>query len=764
MAILTLKDIGKIYVSKNNVAVGIRGVNLSFERGEFVAITGKSGSGKSTLLNVISGIDTYEEGELLIEGESTSHYTQEDFETYREKYISFIFQDYNIMESCTVLQNVELALLHIKDPKERKKQALALLDRVGMTSHLHHKASKLSGGQKQRTVIARALAKNSPIILADEPTGNLDSTTSQEIMALLKEVSQDKLLIVVTHNFEEVEAYATRHIRIFDGAIEFDHQLKAFERVDTPINNDQPNISKTQTTLKNSFLLGKIMVTSRPKLSIFMALFLIIGLLALYFVVALMYEPLTSGFEKSYMFTPTNGRVVLTNKNGKALTDEKLAELARNTKATDYLHYDKLLDEYYMLANPYNLYDDHQSITVVNPIEIEYTYLEIAKVGKKIKGRYPEKKTEVFLYLPISVKSYFELENLYKIGSKIALSGVSNYEIVGYKFFYDNNKVAKAVLTKEGFEELNAAQYLLSNSDVQLSFDVEMIDQNGKTANFTYQNIKPTNSLEDDKIYVSDKAYNEALTNLGSSLGQINLNLTANYYERSYYNYQGIDDIYYASQTFDQTNLEESLNSNENVVDGSTIYISTTSFAKIATEILQNSYHQASLFYKNNSEAKKAIKELNELGYIAVLSNTTYARGLDEMIVYTILSIIVLIMFALLIIFLAFFINLCTSRTLIAFKDDIAIMRSMGIRGKEIRLAMYARMFLCLIPAYVVLFILALVIYLNPVTNHYFTFLYPWHYLLIILGMLLMTFRITQKQTKKLYKMSVKEQLKGDNL
>ena len=132
MALLTLKDIGKIYVSEGNVAVGIRGVNLSFDRGEFVAITGKSGSGKSTLLNVISGMDSYEEGELYIEGQTTSHYLQPEWEEYRQKYISFIFQDYNIIESFTVLQNVELALMHIEDKKARRERAMELIRRVGL--------------------------------------------------------------------------------------------------------------------------------------------------------------------------------------------------------------------------------------------------------------------------------------------------------------------------------------------------------------------------------------------------------------------------------------------------------------------------------------------------------------------------------------------------------------------------------------------------------------------------------------------------------
>jgi ABC-type lipoprotein export system ATPase subunit len=220
MALLTLKDIGKIYVSEGNVAVGIRGVDLSFDRGEFVAVTGKSGSGKSTLLNVISGMDSYEEGEMYIEGQTTSHYLQPEWEEYRQKYISFIFQDYNIIESFTVLQNVELALMHIEDKKARRQRALELINRVGLTSHIKQKGSKLSGGQKQRTVIARALAKDSPIILADEPTGNLDPQNAMEIMKLLEEINRrGTTVIVVTHSRELVNMMKKRVITMDKGIV-----------------------------------------------------------------------------------------------------------------------------------------------------------------------------------------------------------------------------------------------------------------------------------------------------------------------------------------------------------------------------------------------------------------------------------------------------------------------------------------------------------------------------------------------------------------
>ena len=348
MALLTLKDIGKIYVSEGNVAVGIRGVNLSFDRGEFVAITGKSGSGKSTLLNVISGMDSYEEGELYIEGQTTSHYLQPEWEEYRQKYISFIFQDYNIIESFTVLQNVELALMHIEDKKARRERAMELIRRVGLASHVKQKGSKLSGGQKQRTVIARALAKDSPIILADEPTGNLDSTTSKEIIELLREVSKDKLLIVVTHNFDQVEDYATRHIRIFDGAVESDHVIHntaIHEKTDALRKAEKKDKRKEiKRQVKNGFTLGRTIFTAKPKLSVFLCFLMLIGTMGIFLVTALCGEA-GELFEPNYMFNHIDGRLIVTRQNGEVFTEDELQALVKEYGADDYLHYDKLLDE-----------------------------------------------------------------------------------------------------------------------------------------------------------------------------------------------------------------------------------------------------------------------------------------------------------------------------------------------------------------------------------------------------------------------------------
>lgn len=227
MALIKLENVSKFYKSGEGVSVGMQKVSLSFNAGEFVAVTGESGSGKSTLLNVISGLDTYEDGELYINGEETSHFTIKNWEAYRAKYIGFIFQSYNIIDSYTVYQNVMLALEIQNYPKkDRKKRALELIDKVGLTSHKNHKAAKLSGGQKQRAVIARALAKDCPIIACDEPTGNLDSESSKQVIDLLHEISKEKLVIIVTHDFDEVKKYATRKIKIHDGEVVEDKVLQ----------------------------------------------------------------------------------------------------------------------------------------------------------------------------------------------------------------------------------------------------------------------------------------------------------------------------------------------------------------------------------------------------------------------------------------------------------------------------------------------------------------------------------------------------------
>ena len=224
---IRLEQVSKIYSSNGVISTGFDKVSLSFDKGEFIAITGESGSGKSTLLNVISGLDTYEEGEMYILGQPTSGYTTQEIEDYRKSYIGNIFQSFNLINSYTVYQNVELVLLMSGyDQNQIQGRVKEIISRVGLSEYEKTKASKLSGGQKQRVAIARALAKETPIIVADEPTGNLDVKSAEGIIKLLHEISKDKLVIIVTHNYEQVEPYVTRKIQMHDGHVVEDKVLK----------------------------------------------------------------------------------------------------------------------------------------------------------------------------------------------------------------------------------------------------------------------------------------------------------------------------------------------------------------------------------------------------------------------------------------------------------------------------------------------------------------------------------------------------------
>ena len=217
---LELKNIVKDYEAGSTTVRALKGISISFRESEFVAILGQSGCGKTTLLNIIGGLDRYTSGDLIINGKSTKEFTDRDWDTYRNHSIGFVFQSYNLIPHQTVLSNVELALtLSGVSPAERRKRAIEVLEKVGLGDQLDKAPNQMSGGQMQRVAIARALVNDPDILLADEPTGALDSETSVQIMDLLKEISHDKLIIMVTHNPELAERYATRTVRLLDGTV-----------------------------------------------------------------------------------------------------------------------------------------------------------------------------------------------------------------------------------------------------------------------------------------------------------------------------------------------------------------------------------------------------------------------------------------------------------------------------------------------------------------------------------------------------------------
>ena len=248
---LSLRDIVKTYTSGDSEVHALQGVSIDFRESEFVSILGPSGCGKTTMLNIIGGLDRYTSGDLIINGRSTKEYCDADWDTYRNHSIGFVFQSYNLIMHQSVLANVELALtLSGVSREERRARAIDALTQVGLGDQLHKKPNQMSGGQMQRVAIARALVNNPDILLADEPTGALDTQTSVQIMDLLKEVAKDRLVIMVTHNPELAEEYSTRIVRLSDGKVIDDTNPITAEEYNALVEKDAAAVAEMKKNKK----------------------------------------------------------------------------------------------------------------------------------------------------------------------------------------------------------------------------------------------------------------------------------------------------------------------------------------------------------------------------------------------------------------------------------------------------------------------------------------------------------------------------------
>ncbi len=449
MSLIKLEHLTKIYKGKENVAIGIQDINLEFNIGEFVAIIGSSGSGKTTLLNVISGIDSYEEGDLIIDGKSTSDFTMEDFESYRRANVAFIFQNYQLIDSYTVLENVMIELIFKgfkrKDAKVRAKE---ILNKVGMGHRLHNRATKLSGGEKQRVVIARAIASDAQILVCDEPTGNLDSKNSNEIMKLLKEISNNKLVLFVTHDESLIEGNANRIIKIKDGRIESDYRLKEVESISRPLDISSKNKLSTQIYIafKNVF--------RTPKKSLFvMVVFMILSFVLINSVA---YLPTTI----KVVDTKTTEYSTFNNRDDNRIivySDKEVNEQIKN----DYLviEDDYYLDVDYRIAS----YSTDLNVQLKNYSHIKATmdHLEV------VEGKVPETTDEILLILGDSYSNDF-YQACIGTNVKIGIKGVQKYTEKTYKIVgfakYTDEYVEKESYNKSSFNGEESAESELYKS------------------------------------------------------------------------------------------------------------------------------------------------------------------------------------------------------------------------------------------------------------------------------------------------------------
>lgn len=415
-SLIKLENVSKYYKTPTGVSEGMRDVSVEFNVNDFVAITGESGSGKTTLLNVLSGLDSYEDGEMFVNGIETSHYTVKEWESFRALNVGFVFQNYNVIDSYTVYQNILVALeAQGYDESSKKNRALELIERVGLTNHKNQKTSKLSGGQKQRVVIARALAKNAPIILADEPTGNLDEQTGKEIMELFKEISKDKLVILVTHNYEEAKPFVTRKITMSDGTIKEDKVLVKTENAETKVLDAEKDVKND--SFKTSLKIAFRNIFATPKRTIFsVALSMVAILIFLFFYSSLIKENQIS------LGTSNTAEIIL-RENGTAFTLSNYNELKNEFETSDLKIFPDISKIYGVLEDEVMASLDIKSAsTILNTNDLEGR-LPIA-ANEIIIVQYYEKYYEIDDDITIFINVENDLGELKNIGS-------FNFKVVG---------------------------------------------------------------------------------------------------------------------------------------------------------------------------------------------------------------------------------------------------------------------------------------------------------------------------------------------
>ena len=360
---LKVKNIKKIYKTGEFKQEALKGVSIDFREKEFVSILGASGSGKTTLLNIIGGLDRYDSGDLIINNKSTKQFKNKDWDAYRNNCIGFIFQSYNLISHISVQANVEMGLvLSGKSKRYAHKKAKELLTKVGLKDHAHKKPNQLSGGQMQRVAIARALANNPEIILADEPTGALDSKTSVQIMKLIKEIAEDKLVIMVTHNPELAKEYSTRIIELKDGELLSDSN---------PIKKDENNdsefkIKKTKMSFFNALKLSFNNIKTKKGRTFLTAFASSIGIIGIALILALSngFKIQIDKFEKD-----TLSQMPIVIQQQVAMMDDKTGKEVMNQY--------KVTDKSYSKSKKIHAIKDQTSIMHNNKVDLDYIkYLE----------------------------------------------------------------------------------------------------------------------------------------------------------------------------------------------------------------------------------------------------------------------------------------------------------------------------------------------------------------------------------------------------
>lgn len=661
---IKLQNISKYYYSETAVTQALQGINLEFRMGEFVAITGESGSGKSTLLRIISGMDTFDDGELYVDGQPTFQYDEDHWEEYRRTKIGFVFQDYSLIGHYTAKENIVSALLIMGVPeKEAGDKAIHYLERVGLSAQRDQRASKLSSGQKQRLSIARALAKDTDIIVADEPTGNLDSETGAQIVKLLRDLSQDHLVIMVTHNYEQVEKYVTRKVRLHDGSLildvsenmdtdqksdvsentDTDQKLEVSENMDTEqkpeMSENVDNNEKTSAGKKSEsneerlrdHTIGRIFVRMNAvrqpeKIALFMGFFLAAAIVSFLFIGQLLMNAddiYTKEYSATSFARKDDKRISLRRKDQKFMTKKDIDRLTKMKHVVSVDQYDIVNDiNYYFEEGKdyrqeygYNRMSTSDEGWMYDSQNVEYVkkdqYMRSSSCLKKsdlAKGSLPKKIDEVVLYD----------RGKYKVGDTIT-------------FFYTSDVLWSS--TENYIQRKMKVSGLLKNKDKQVYFSPEICTMLQST-------------VTGGKVFY-EYAYNQKLGKyqgqatlwpiVGDIVKKDNELCVSGEYEAAVYRAEdndltllGQSGLLYIDQ-YDKDMKTKDVKQIENVETGEKINGCGANFAEVSQNIYAKYYRtnsrQASVYITSYAKMDHVLKALDKAGYEAV---STLRFGADK--------------------------------------------------------------------------------------------------------------------------------------
>lgn len=715
---LELKNVSKFYYKKGIVSSGISKVSLKFDMGEFIAITGESGSGKSTLLNVISGLDTYEEGEMYVNGEETSHYNEEDYEEYRKKYIGNIFQSFNLVNSYTVYQNVELVLLINGETRRSvKHKVIDILKKVDLYKYRHTKVSKLSGGMKQRVSIARCLAKDTPIIIADEPTGNLDSKNAKSVLKLLYEISKYKLVIVVTHNFEQISEYATRRITMHDGSVIEDMKLKdknEVKEVNTSKFKKTKVISNLRLGIRNTFnIVPKFLLLT------FVYLFVLISIVGVYSAF-LELESANNAYNSFFNETDANKRVIVKKKDNSSFTNEEINRLKSISNVEK------------VITNDYVYYYSMSLIDYEN-IFLDSNFMKLEEFKGKLKyGRMPLNDNEIIVS---GSKENYYIEDMGSelINKEVSINSGSDeikVKIVGVSVFEKYNWMVTSYVSDKIYNYVeNHVEQVYGTTKV-------FISDNSQNVN---PNIKTSDILSEGQVYISEN-YSYNCKSYNCMKDSLNIKFSNMYTNKEI----SLSNV----KVYNKNNFKKIFGSEYDDMD--TIYLSNNDYDKLYKN---NNIYQVSLFVKDVRNIDKTMNELND--YVSFSLNNVKQDGALVQVIKIVKTIVITIL-----VIVLFFVSYFVIKLIMKSRNKyFTTIRILGGSYIEVKRLLQIELLNVTNIVYLVFLVISLfikndIIVSESIKNMLF-YINLKEYVIVYLILSLMSYLTSSRYSRKIFKRSV---------